>query len=282
MAFLHARLARALLPAAYLAALVVAPRAEAATAPADIFLRDLRTFMTALRPESVADAGRIEEAYTTGAPVPMIADRDARAAAIAGGRIARLPAHASVYNLRPRLRGAHPLGQLDLAHQHLYVAAHPAALGCLLQVAARVRSAPLDVTSLVRHRAYQAHLQRSNPNAHTRLPVHTLGLAFDISVLNVPIRTAVEIRDVLRAMRDAGDLYFVAETRQLVFHVVPTPQRLAFFADLFHGLASLPAPPPAPALPPRNLLAEASLDAATSEEPSPWVWALTSVLSAWR
>jgi hypothetical protein len=46
-------------------------------------------------------------------------------------------------------------------------------------------------------------------------------LAFDISVLNVPLRPTRELRDVLREMRDAGDLFFVAQTQQLVFHVVP-------------------------------------------------------------
>jgi hypothetical protein len=81
------------------------------------------------------------------------------------GPIVSLPENALLFNLQPRLRGLHPVGERDLQHQSLYVGADPAALGCLLQVAARVRSAPLDVTRLVRHKEYQQALLRTNPNA---------------------------------------------------------------------------------------------------------------------
>jgi hypothetical protein len=115
---------------------------------------------------------------------------------------------------------------MDLAHQQLYLAAHPAALEALLRLSSSVRTGPVEVTSLVRHREYQRRLARSNVNATRRASMHTLGLAFDVSVLNVPSATAREIADVLLAMRRAGDIYFVAETQQLVFHVVPAPARL--------------------------------------------------------
>jgi hypothetical protein len=75
-----------------------------------------------------------------------------------------------------------------------------------------------------------------------------MGLAFDISILNVPMASAREIRDVLRRMRDDGELFFIAETRQLVFHVVPSPVRAQFHAAVFSGLIEVPAP--AWALPP--------------------------------
>jgi hypothetical protein len=245
------------------AALPVVLLSIASAAPADAgsreFLRELRATMTAMRAESVADAARIEEAYGALADVAALADRRALTAAHDTGLIAPLPRHAALFNIEPRLRGAHPIAERDLGYQPLYVAAHPAALGCLLQVAARVRSAPLEVTSLVRHLHYQRILGQTNPNAVTDLPVHTFGLAFDISVLNVPLRTTAEIRDVLREMRDAGDLFFVAETRQLVFHVVPAPERLAFFSALFQGLSSLLPPPPGLGVE-RNLLAEAGVD----------------------
>jgi hypothetical protein len=94
----------------------------------------------------------------------------------------------------------------------------------------------------VRHLEYQRLLQRTNPNARTALPVHAIGLAFDISILNVPLSTARTLRDILRRMRIDGDLFFIAETRQLVFHVVPTPQRLSFYSELFEGLVALPPP----------------------------------------
>jgi hypothetical protein len=40
-------------------------------------------------------------------------------------------------------------------------------------------------------------------------------------------------------MRQDRDLFFVAETRQLVFHVVPAPERALFYRGLFDGLMVL-------------------------------------------
>jgi hypothetical protein len=39
----------------------------------------------------------------------------------------------------------------------------------------------------------------------------------------------------------------IAETRQFVFHVVPAPDHLAFYAELFDALTSLPDPAATPA-----------------------------------
>ena len=239
--------------------LLLASGARAETS-GDAFLRDLRATMLALRSESVLSAEGITAAYAGRAELRPLTDRGALRRARADRRIESLPADALVFNVRPRLGGLHPIGERDLQHQHLYVGADSAALGCLLHVAARVRSAPLEVTSLVRHLDYQRQLQRTNRNAATALPIHTLGLAFDISVLNVPLHTTREIRDVLLAMRDDGDLFFIAETRQLVFHVVPAPGRLQFYRELFAAMQALP-PPPANLGVERNLLASAGIDA---------------------
>jgi hypothetical protein len=46
---------------------------------------------------------------------------------------------------------------------------------------------------------------------------------------------------VLREMRDAGDILFIGERRQLVFHVVPHPARLGHFNDVY--TRALGAPP---------------------------------------
>lgn len=200
-----------------------------------------RALMQELREESRHDARRIEEAYRHRRHT--LPDREALAGAIADGSVRFLPLAEPAFNIRPRLTGAHPIGELDREHQRLYVAADPAALGLLLQIAARVRSTPLDVTSLVRHDAYQRRLGRTNANARTSLPTHTLGVAFDISILNVPYAAAREIRDVLRRMRAAGDLFFIAEVQQLVFHVVVAPERAPFHAAVYDALAA--APPPA-------------------------------------
>jgi hypothetical protein len=131
-------------------------------------------------------------------------------------------------------------------HQRLYAAARPSTLGLLLQVASRIRTTQLDVTSMVRHQSYQRRLRRTNPNASISLAMHTFGLAFDVSILHAPLASTREIRDVLRLMRDAGDLFFVAEVRQLVFHVVVAPGRAPFHAAIFESLVKIP---PAPWIP---------------------------------
>ena len=225
--------------------LCAAPVAAAAQESARLDMASVArigAMMAVLGAESRRDAARIEAAYGRVVTRAGLRDRDALTASLRHGYISALPSDAARFNLRPRLGGEHPIGEKDLAHQHLYVAARPGTLGLLFHLAARV-SAPLDVTSLVRHQAYQRALQRTNPNARTRVPTHALGLAFDISVLYATPDDAIEIRDVLRRMRADGALFFVAEQRQLVFHVVPHPDRLDFYAALFDGLAGVPGPP---------------------------------------
>lgn len=203
--------------------------------------------MAELRPESRQAARQIRAAYAETARRRTFRDRAALERARAAGRLAPLPPTAAAFNLAPRLTGRHPIGEKDLRHQDSYLAAHPGTLGCLLALAARVPSAPLDITSLVRHRRYQRALGRTNANARTSVPTHAIGLAFDVSVLHASPEVAIEIRDALRAMRDAGDLFFVAERYQLVFHVVPTPGRLAYHAALFQSLTRLGGTTPVPA-----------------------------------
>lgn len=222
--------------------LIVVSGAHAEVAPRDDahrrFLREARQLMLELSPESRRDAERIRDAYLSLAPATF-RDHEAIGSALSSGRLSRLPKDAERFAVRPRMVGPSPIGEKDLSNQASYLAAHPGALGCLLHIAARVGT-PVEVTSLVRHLEYQRLLQRTNPNARTQLPVHAIGLAFDISILNMPLSTARTLRDVLRRMRSDGDLFFIAETRQLVFHVVPTPQRLSFYSELFEGLVALP------------------------------------------
>lgn len=212
---------------------------SAAADPLDRHVLRARALMQELRAESRRDTARIAEAYERADGALLT--REALRRAIEHGAIAQMPLDTAPFNLRLRTDGAHPIGEFDRLHQHLYTAAHPAALGLLIQIASQVTSASLDVTSLVRHADYQRRLGASNPNARTSLAMHTYGLAFDISILHVPISTAREIRDVLRRLRDRGDLFFVAEVRQLVFHVVVAPQRAPYHAAMFDGLA--PTPP---------------------------------------
>jgi hypothetical protein len=113
------------------------------------------------------------------------------------------------------------------------VSARAATIGCLLDVASQVKSAPIEVTSLVRHLEYQQQLRMTNPNATTEVPTHALGLAFDIAMVNTPLPTVLEIRDVLRRMSDAGDILVIVERQQLVFHVVPQPSRLGWYSQVY-------------------------------------------------
>jgi hypothetical protein len=198
--------------------------------------------MSEMTEESRVASAEIRAAYSPELD-GALRDRPALIRSLESGDMARLPENPAQFNLDLRLAGAHPIAERDLIYQPIYVAARPATLGALFAVAARVQSGPVEVTSLVRHYQYQQALRRTNRNAFTRVPTHTMGLAFDISVLNMSLETVREVRDVLRAMSDAGGLYVVAETRQLVFHVVPAPERLRFFEALYDGLMTLSPDP---------------------------------------
>jgi hypothetical protein len=93
----------------------------------------------------------------------------------------------------------------------------------------------------VRHSEYQGALRATNKNATTSVPMHTMGLAFDIALVNSPIETVYEIRKVLERMRDAGQILFIGERRQLVFHVVPHPSRLGHFTNVYTHALGTPA-----------------------------------------
>jgi hypothetical protein len=241
-----------------LALAVVTPLAEGAMSgdrpnPDPAHVAAAVQLMNELRAESARHAADIRDAYANEVATPAFPTRRALAHALDSGVILALPSDVGARNLRPRLTGRHPIGEADLAYQHLYVAARPEAVGLAFEIASRVRSGPMEVTSLVRHHDYQRQLARTNANARTAVPTHAMGLAFDISILHTPLATAREIRDVLRHMAADGDLYFVAEQRQLVFHVVPTPERRDHYAAVYQALTAAgkphlprPAPPPAP------------------------------------
>ncbi|BCS34979.1 hypothetical protein TBR22_A42050 [Luteitalea sp. TBR-22] len=212
----------------------------AALAEAEVEVRHLdrlRSLMATLRADSVADAARITEAYE-GQPDLEFADREALSAAIADDTLVTVPAGARELNLSLRTAGAHQIGELDPTHQALYLSARPEVIGMLFDIASRVRSAPIDVTSLVRHGEYQRRLSRNNPNARTNVPMHVMGLAADISVLHRPLAHALELRDVLRAMAAAGEIHVVAEQRHVVFHVVPAARRRDHYAGVARALLS--------------------------------------------
>jgi hypothetical protein len=235
----------------FLLALLGVPRAAAAEAG---FVDALQSMMAELRPDSRRAARHIKLSFG-----PLVAqafaDRGALELAIERQHVALLAADARAFNVDPRLSGRHPIGEKDLSNQHAYVGARPAALGLLYAIASRVETSPIEVTSLVRHIQYQRTLAGTNGNANTDVPTHAMGLAFDIALVNTPLATAYEIRDVLQEMSNAGALYFIGESQQLVFHVVPRRAWFGYFEALHWAMTHVPvartAPPALDALMPR-------------------------------
>ena len=205
----------------------VAPASGDTTGPVRHVAR-VRALLSELRGESVSHAARLRRAYRSEVPALAFSERRALETAYERGVLAHVNP-LTAYNVRFRTVGTHPIAELDLDHQSLYLGARLETLGCLFDVASRLRLSDVEVTSLVRHARYQHRLTATNGNARTAVPTHVMGLAFDLSVLHMPLEAVQELRDVLRDMAAHGDLLFIAERRQLVFHVVPAPSRRAYY-----------------------------------------------------
>jgi hypothetical protein len=215
------------------AAVLLAAAARPASADSIAQVRKLDQMMVAMASQSARDAAMIKRLYRPYLRLLLLNKYSDLEGALATGGLAPLPADPARFNLAPRLHGPHPIGEKDLDNQLNYLAARSATIGALIVVASRVRSGPVEITSLVRHAEYQAVLKATNGNASTSVPMHTMGLAFDIALVNTPIARVQEIRRVLQDMRAAGDILFIGERQQLVFHVVPHPSRLGYFAGVY-------------------------------------------------
>ena len=216
------------------AVVLLAPAARPALAGSPTHAQMLDAMMVAAGAHSARDAAAIKRLYRPHLDLLLLNGYADLEGALATGGLAPLPAHPERFNLAPRLDGPHPIGEMDLGNQGNYLAARPATIGALIVVASRVRSGPVEITSLVRHAEYQAVLRTTNGNATTSVPMHTMGLAFDIALINTPMPRVKEIRRVLESMRAAGDILFIGERQQLVFHVVPHPSRLGYFTAIYH------------------------------------------------
>ena len=204
------------------------------------FLRAIDRMMVALGPENARASATIRRVYKEHLELLMLEEYTELTGALDNGGLVPLPSEPLRYNLAPRLDGPHPIGEKDLDNQHSYISARPATIGALIEIASRVKSGPLEITSLVRHSHYQDALKATNTNANTSVPMHTMGLAFDIALVNTPLSRVYEIRDVLRKMQRDGDILFIGERRQLVFHVVPHPSRLGHFTEVYMKKVGLP------------------------------------------
>jgi len=218
----------------FVAVCLAAPNVARAQAVTEAeYLTVVNGMLDEMAPRSARAAAAIRETYRPFAALLALGDFDQIEEGLATGGLVPLPFDAPRFNVRVRLDGASPVGEQDIFHQEQYVSARPAAIGCLLDLASRVKSGPVEVTSLVRHLGYQDQLRLLNPNATTDVPTHAFGLAFDIAMVNTPLKTVLEIRDVLQQMSDAGDIFAIAERQQLVFHVVPQPSRLGWYNDVY-------------------------------------------------
>jgi hypothetical protein len=221
---------------AFLVLLVLSPQLAAAEAVNDAhnqYMRAIERIMVELGAENARASATVRQEYRAYLDHLVLSEFDALEDALYTGGLVPLPANAGDFNLKVRTEGPAPIAEKDLANQTSYIAARPATIGALLDIASRVKSGPLEITSLVRHAEYQDALRATNANANTTIPMHTMGLAFDIAVINTPLKTVYEIRDVLRQMQRAGDILFIGERQQLVFHVVPHPSRLGYFTDVY-------------------------------------------------
>jgi hypothetical protein len=197
------------------------------------FLKAVDAMMVQLAPQSARASATIRKEYGAFFDSLVLAEFEALEDGLWTGGLVPLPGMPERFNLRPRTEGAAPIAEKDLANQLTYISARPATIGALLDVASRVTLGRLEVTSLVRHTDYQDQLRTTNANANTSLPMHTMGLAFDIALVNTPLPQVHEIRNVLLKMQEAGDLLVIGERKQLVFHVVPHPSRLGHFTEIY-------------------------------------------------
>lgn len=216
--------------------LVVSPQlafAGTATDAQSRYIRAIDRMMVSLSTQNKHASQTVKREYRAYLDHLVLDQFESLESALYSGGLVPLPADHERFNIRVRTDGHAPIAEKDLDNQTSYIAARPAAVGALLDIASRVESGPLEITSMVRHSEYQDALRETNANANTSVPMHTMGLAFDIALVNTPLETVYETRDVLKQMQAAGDILFIGERRQLVFHVVPHPSRLGYFNDVY-------------------------------------------------
>ena len=218
----------------------LAAPALAGAAKPRTFVQSLDDMMVTLAPESARAGATIRRAYQEHLDLLMLSGYSELEGALDNGGLVPLPADPREFNLVPRLEGPHPIGEKDLGNQSSYVSARAATIGMLLEIASQVKSGPVEITSLVRHSHYQDALKATNTNANTNVPMHTLGLAADIGLVNSRLKAAYEIRDVLQRMQRRGEILVIGERRQLVFHVVPHPSKIGHFNDVYIRKVGLP------------------------------------------
>ena len=167
----------------------VASAVPAAAGSSSAHVRALDRMMAGMAKESARASATIRRVYRDHLDLLFLHELEDLEGALANGGVAPLPENPGRFNLMPRLHGPNPIGEKDLSNQASYLAARPATVGVLLELASRVDSGPVEITSLVRHGEYQQALRVTNSKASTSVPMHTMRLAFDVALINTPLRT---------------------------------------------------------------------------------------------
>ena len=126
------------------------------------FMRSLDRMMVQLAPQSTRASLTVKQAYRQHMDLLVLQQYAALESALANGGLVPLPADPLRFNLKPRVEGRFPIGEKDLLHQDSYISARREAVGALIEIASRVRSGPLEITSMARHSEYQSSLRQTN------------------------------------------------------------------------------------------------------------------------
>ncbi len=123
------------------------------------------------------------------------------------------------------------LGEKDPDHRRLYRYARPWTKSFLdreIGAAHDMFGTRYVITSLVRTRAYQKKLCRSNGNAICgaagwRQSSHLTGATVDISRVGLSRKEEAWLRSHLNALQDAGKILYIPERSQYCFHIMVLP-----------------------------------------------------------
>ena len=108
-------------------------------------VRQIDRMMVTLAPQSADASLAIRHLYTDYLNLLVLDAYEDVESALGNGGLVPLPPDALRFNERPRIDGEHPIGEMDLVNQASYVAARPATIGCLLDLAAQITEAPQPI-----------------------------------------------------------------------------------------------------------------------------------------
>jgi hypothetical protein len=155
------------------------------------------------------------------------------------GRLVSLPQPWSSFGIMPRISGKSPIAEKDPENRMMYISAEPSVIGALLYAIDEVKRLqgakfqPYEVNSMVRSIEYQERLKKTNGNAKTDLPIHTIGKAVDVPLKNVSKDMRRDLLFIFWEMDSVGLISYIDEDQQDTIHVVPHPDYEEFFNQVY-------------------------------------------------